>query len=82
MNTDGTDDQKPPRASSLPPALSSDATRKEMVDVLNALLVSSRTHSVELEGIRLAMQAHGTNIETFCQRLEWIVREALKGRIP
>ncbi len=54
-----------------------EATNEEVVEAVNAmgaaidrLAKSSRTHSVELEGIRLAIQEHGTRIETFCQRIE------------
>lgn len=47
-----------------PPALPPDATIDDVIEAVNALAVAARTHSVELEGIRLALQAHGSNIET------------------
>lgn len=47
-----------------PPALPPEAQLEDVIEAVNRLAASSRTHSVELEGIRLAVQAQGTNIET------------------
>ena len=59
------------------PPLPPDASMDDVIEAINGLAKamvsfarSSRTHSVELEGIRGALQEHGTRIETFCQRIE------------
>lgn len=53
-----------------PVPLPDDATPAQVIDAINRLAADARTHSIELEGIRLAIQEHGTRIETFCQRIE------------
>lgn len=53
-----------------PPTLPPDATLEDAIESVNALTRAARTHSIELEGLRLALQEHGTRIETFCQRIE------------
>lgn len=60
----------PLRGTLRPPALPANATTEEVVTAVNALALAARTHSLELEGIRQAMQAQGTRIETFCLRVE------------
>ena len=62
-------DELEPRNGTIPP-LTDDASLEDIVAACNALSRAARTHSVELEGIRLAIQEHGTRIETFCQRIE------------
>lgn len=60
-----------------PPPLPADAPLEDVVAALNgladavwALAKTDRTHSVELDGIRLALHEQGTRIETFCLRIE------------
>lgn len=67
-------DELEPRHNGRPPTippLPLDASQEDIVqhlnlltDAVNAQATAARTHSVELEGVRLALQAHGTNIET------------------
>lgn len=67
-------DEREPRHNGRPatiPPLPLDASQEDMIqhlnlltDAVNAHATAARTHSVELEGVRLALQAHGTNIET------------------
>jgi len=63
--------------SQLPPALPDNASLEEVIDAINGLRASmaelakaSKSHGVELGGIRSAFQAQGTRIETFCRRIE------------
>lgn len=69
-------DELEPRNGTIPP-LPPTATHDDLVEAFNnlaaavrALVRTDRTHSLELEGIRLAIQEHGTRIESFCQRME------------
>lgn len=61
---------RPPTIPPLPP----DASQEDMVnqlnlltDAVNAQVATTLTHSIELGGIRSALQAHGSRIETTLQ---------------
>lgn len=70
-------DELEPRANGRPPTippLPPDASQEDMIqqlnlltDAVNAQVATTITHAVELGGIRSALQAHGTRIETTLQ---------------
>lgn len=73
-------DELEPRNGTMPP-LPEDATLEDVVSAVNALrdavselAKASKSHSVELGGIRSAFHEQGTRIETFCRRIERALR--------
>lgn len=64
------DELAPRTGNGRPPTLPPDATLEDAIEAVNSLTRAARTHSIELEGLRLALQEHGTRIETFCLRIE------------
>lgn len=76
------DELEPRRnGSQLPRPLPSDAPAEDVIDAINGLrdavaelAKASKSHGVELGGIRSAFHEQGTRIETFCRRIERALR--------
>jgi hypothetical protein len=73
-------DELEPRNGAMPP-LPDDASLEDVIRAINGLrdavaelAKASKSHGVELGGIRAAFHEQGTRIETFCRRIERALR--------